>query len=590
MLLDVTNHDMNKVITNSETVREFYQLFSDIDILSHTFYNRDAYLASKTKQLITDAKHISKTANDPELSKTLDIFLINLRLFLSQCSDINTILKKRTEIDLKTHHELDKLENRISTLLLNYALNKEEPEYAEQLLSLAIGYRESLLLIGKLFAEYDFHNVPLVNTKLSQVVKEIEDLNLRLQTITASTPEVSQLGRNIIQKIQEYKIIIIRVEEAAQQFSMQIDTLSETKKLILMILKNIEATVFNAVSEVTTTIENIFITSVILVLVLCLLVILILAITTTYMIRTSIYKPMSSILEGITTFGQGNLSVRLDLNRKDEWNTIETAFNKMADELLASNKSKSEFLANMSHELRTPLHQILSFSQLGIKKIDAINKEKFLQYLSMIRVSGKHLLILLNDLLDLSKFESGKMKYEMIHNDLKLIVANLSIEFDGLLKEKNITLEISENNALTEIVCDRNRIGQIIRNLFSNAIKFTPAGKKINVSMALDKPINKQNQSNDKTESFLLFKISDQGVGIPENELDSIFDKFIQSSKTKTGAGGTGLGLAICREIISAHNGKIWAENNPEGGSTFSFLLPYQQMKKKQNQMSVDIS
>jgi signal transduction histidine kinase len=246
--------------------------------------------------------------------------------------------------------------------------------------------------------------------------------------------------------------------------------------------------------------------------------------------------------------------------------------------IIIANVAKSEFLSNMSHELRTPIHQILSFSQFGIKKIDTSKKEKIFHYFTKIQTSGKNLLSLLNDLLDLSKLESGKMDYEIQPIDLKEIINNVIIEFEALLKENKVNIEIKEIDIPTKTVGDESKIGQVIRNFLSNAIKFTPSDKKITVSIEHSELLIGQQQNGNKTVSALLVNVSDQGVGLPEGEFDSVFGKFIQSSKTKTGAGGTGLGLAICREIILAHNGKIWAKNNPEGGATFSFMLPYKQV------------
>jgi PAS domain S-box-containing protein len=245
-----------------------------------------------------------------------------------------------------------------------------------------------------------------------------------------------------------------------------------------------------------------------------------------------------------------------------------------------ANVAKSEFLSNMSHELRTPIHQILSFSQFGIKKIDTSKKEKIFHYFSKIQISGKNLLSLLNDLLDLSKLESGKMDYEIQPIDLKEIINNVITEFEALLKENNVNIVLKEIDIPAKTVGDESKIGQVIRNFLSNAIKFTPSSKKITLSIEHSELLIGQKQNGSKTVSALLVNVSDQGVGLPEGELDSVFDKFVQSSKTKTGAGGTGLGLAICKEIIKGHNGRIWAEHNPEGGATFSFMLPYEQNTK----------
>jgi PAS domain S-box-containing protein len=266
------------------------------------------------------------------------------------------------------------------------------------------------------------------------------------------------------------------------------------------------------------------------------------------------------------------LQQEIDERKQIEYNLLEAR--KDAE---FANTAKSEFLSNVSHEIRTPMHQILSYSKFGVDKIDKVEKEKLLHYFSKIDTIGRNLLSLLNDLLDLSKLESGKMDYDMRKSDLKQVINNVSNEFTSLANDKGVILDITESNIQTEIVCDEFKIGQVIRNFLSNAIKFTPKDKKIIISIEKNKLSIGQRKTDTGSIPVLCLKVIDQGLGIPDDELESVFDKFVQSSKTKTGAGGTGLGLAICKEIIQAHNGKIWAENNPEGGSTFSFMLPYEQ-------------
>lgn len=227
-----------------------------------------------------------------------------------------------------------------------------------------------------------------------------------------------------------------------------------------------------------------------------------------------------------------------------------------------ANKSKSEFLANMSHELRTPMHGILSFSDIGHQNIDTASKEKLASYFSNIQISGKRLLVLLNDLLDLSKLEAGKMEIRPIKSDLVSLMNNCYLEQSQRMLDLNLTIEINSQKDVMLGIFDSTRICQVITNILSNAIKFSPKGGKIFVEIIYieDKKIQ--------------FSLRDQGAGIPNDELETIFDSFIQSSKTKTGAGGTGLGLAISRQIIDAHHGKIWVKNVLSGGAIFNFTLP----------------
>jgi len=232
------------------------------------------------------------------------------------------------------------------------------------------------------------------------------------------------------------------------------------------------------------------------------------------------------------------------------------------DAALQSNIAKSEFLANISHELRPPLHGILSFSQFGIKKINSASPEKLLQYFLNIEVSGSRLLVLVNDLLDLSKIEAGQMDLNIQKTNLVEVFNRCQLEQQQRVKDLGLTVEINIPSNLVVGVFDAVRIGQVITNILSNAIKFSPKNSVLTATIEINR---------DKS---LLFTLKDSGIGIPEEELEDVFDAFVQSSKTNTGTGGTGLGLAISKQIISAHNGRIWAGNNEGGGVIFCFTLP----------------
>ena len=223
--------------------------------------------------------------------------------------------------------------------------------------------------------------------------------------------------------------------------------------------------------------------------------------------------------------------------------------------------AKSEFLANMSHELRTPLHGILSFTTFGLKKAETASREDLKRYFDKIERSGKTLLALITDLLDLSKLESGRMTYDFARHDLRTLVGTVADEFSSMAALRHIEIRPVSPDEPCSLVVDATKIIQVLRNLLGNAMKFSPEGGVIEVFVERD-------------ESIARIRVCDQGVGIPPSELEAIFDKFIQSSKTRTGAGGTGLGLAICREYIAGHQGRVWAENRPEGGAMFTFEIP----------------
>lgn len=274
-------------------------------------------------------------------------------------------------------------------------------------------------------------------------------------------------------------------------------------------------------------------------------------------------RSFNHMLDEIETRDKTLQGYTQDLEKAVEERT--NSLNLALNEAETANAAKSEFLANMSHELRTPLHGILSFSRFGLKKYQTAEPEKLLQYFDRINTSGERLLSLLNDLLDLSKLEAGQMALIKKPVELREIMESCVAEQSAWINEKKLNLILDAPILNTEANIDPVRISQVMTNLLSNSIKFSLEGKSIIINFLevnyFDRPA-------------IQVSIKDEGVGIPETELDSVFDKFIQSSKTKTNAGGTGLGLAICKEIIELHQGKIWAESNADQGATFSFILP----------------
>jgi signal transduction histidine kinase len=229
----------------------------------------------------------------------------------------------------------------------------------------------------------------------------------------------------------------------------------------------------------------------------------------------------------------------------------------------AANSAKGEFLTNMTHELRTPLHGILSFASFGMAAVAPTGNEEVLEFFQIIHHSGTTLLHLVNNLLDLAKLESGRMDFAFARTDLATVILTAIDELRALAQERGLQVELHRRAADPRAVADTPRLLQVLRNLLGNAIKFSPPGSRVEIDLE-DRP------------DGLAVCVRDQGVGIPEEELEAIFDKFIQSSKTRTGAGGTGLGLAICRQIIDGHGGRIWAENRAEGGAVLTFEIPRQ--------------
>jgi signal transduction histidine kinase/nitrite reductase/ring-hydroxylating ferredoxin subunit len=230
-----------------------------------------------------------------------------------------------------------------------------------------------------------------------------------------------------------------------------------------------------------------------------------------------------------------------------------------------ANHLKSEFLANMSHEFRTPLHGILSYARLGETRSGQASVEKIVNYFERIHQSGSRLGVLVNDLLDLAKLEAQRVDFMLRQADMVAVVERVCGDLEALMTNQGLTLAIDRQTASTIALIDTQQFHHAVQNLLSNAIKFSPAGSTITATFS-DAMLGDR--------EALALTIRDQGIGIPPGEEERIFDKFVQSSATKTGAGGTGLGLAITLEIVRAHHGSISARNHPDGGAMFEIRVP----------------
>ncbi len=231
-------------------------------------------------------------------------------------------------------------------------------------------------------------------------------------------------------------------------------------------------------------------------------------------------------------------------------------------EIEQANRLKSEFLANMSHELRTPLHTVIGFAELLAEETKGLLNPTQKRFVNHIHKDAQHLLALINEVLDLSKIEAGRLQLHREALDAGALLDDVlsSILPQGSAKsieiETNITVPVS-------IYGDRMRVKQILYNLLSNAVKFTPEGGHVRVDVT-------------SSEGFAEVSVSDTGIGIPSAEHDSIFDKFHQVGAATTSGmrEGTGLGLPITKRLVEEHGGRIWLESEPGKGSRFMFTLP----------------
>jgi signal transduction histidine kinase len=242
-------------------------------------------------------------------------------------------------------------------------------------------------------------------------------------------------------------------------------------------------------------------------------------------------------------------------------------FNEIQDksrQLEIANQHKSEFLANMSHELRTPLNAIIGFSEVLIERMFGELNEKQDDYLKDIHSSGKHLLSLINDILDLSKIEAGRMELDVESFDVPSALTNAMTLVRERAQRHGIALSLQVAPEVGELRADERKFKQILLNLLTNAVKFTPDGGRVDVRARL-------------ADGVLEVAVADTGIGIAPEDQQAVFEEFRQVGRHYTNKHeGTGLGLALTKRFVELHGGTLRLDSEVGKGSTFTFTLPSQ--------------
>ena len=269
------------------------------------------------------------------------------------------------------------------------------------------------------------------------------------------------------------------------------------------------------------------------------------------------------LLNATQVYSEGKKIFLLSIEDITHRKEFEEKLKKHATEIEIANKSKSDFLANMSHELRTPLNAIIGFSELLKDEMIGQLLPKQKNYITDIFLSGKHLLSLLNDILDLSKIEAGKMTLDLEKTDIPLLFErSLSIVKERALIH-NIKLNLDTKEDVRQIYVDTRKLKQVIYNLLSNAVKFTPDGGRIYVKVK-------------RVSNLLEFSVADTGIGISKKNIIRLFQPFVQlESSLNRKHEGTGLGLSLVKRIVELHGGSVKVKSELGKGSCFTVRIPY---------------
>jgi len=298
-----------------------------------------------------------------------------------------------------------------------------------------------------------------------------------------------------------------------------------------------------------------------------------------FSIRRWLYKPLKMLVDATESVTNGDNNITLDTSRKDEFGHLSTFLQHMLDNLAdqhnklretakaacEANTAKSAFLANMSHELRTPLNAIIGYSEIMLDEAGDRGDKIYIDDLHKTIKAGKHLLSLINDVLDLSKIEAGKMEVHAGRINVKALLEEIASTIDPLVKQRNNTFNIESDSSITFMHSDVTKVRQILINLLGNACKFAQNGQ-ITLKVQLQ---------SGKTDNNMIFHVIDTGIGIKEESLSTLFNAFTQEDNSTTRSySGTGLGLSICQHLCLLLGGHIKVQSSPGKGSCFTVTLP----------------
>ncbi len=325
----------------------------------------------------------------------------------------------------------------------------------------------------------------------------------------------------------------------------------------------------------------------------------------TFIVKKIIRNPLNTLVDATQRFAKGEMT-NISKYPKDEIGILIETFNYMVNEVAKSkmelekeltrrarlleereelvallqkaNKQlkeldtlKSAFIANMSHELRTPMNAIIGYTDLLLDEVDGPLNEDQKASLKKVSANARHLLQLINDVLDISKIESGKIELRPREVDLKELIDGIMVTFEPLIAKKGLTFTLNIEAGAEKLYVDEDKTKQILINLISNAVKFTHEG-----GITIEAKVSERGMDSEGKPQFVEILVKDTGIGIKREDLDKIFDKFAQADVSTTRQyEGTGLGLSIVRGLVALHKGMVWAESEVGKGSTFYILLPF---------------
>ncbi len=607
------SRDVRGIIENAQMSRDLSRVLTDTNLLVSTFYGHDEVLAKAKEGISGAAEKILAKSMDHTQRAGLQEFSTALSLLLEQCATMNTIQGQILAIDGSLHHILNQLEENVSKKLVDLVLAGDDSSVCEQIGALIPSYRESLLRITLSFSRLE--PAQESNHDLSNITDLLDNLHLRLRTLLASDPEVAAYGEKSLTGVVSYRENIAHFQKENAELHRRLIVLDGAKERILKSMQTTDMRSVDAVHFMEKEIRDITSSSANFVLSISATVVMLFAFFTYVFLLGNIRRPMESIRRSIMAVGAGDLQARVQLGRKDEWNVIEKALNKMIEELgnsydrLKNNhealaKAHSQMSENLqileseirqrrqaeketeklqrqllhaqkmeaigtlaggvAHDFNNLLQGIQGYSELLLLKAGDHNTRELQEILRAAKRGGE----LTRQLLTFSR----KVQSNLVSVDLNQVIGGLRDLLERTIaKMIKVTWHLRSN--LNFVNADASQIEQVLMNLAVNARDAMPDGGLLTIGtedIVIDRMYNTV-LPEIVPGPYVLLTVSDSGQGMDQETRNRIFDPFFT---TKAIGKGTGLGLAIVYGIVKSHKGHIVCYSEPAKGTTFKIYLP----------------
>lgn len=608
-------HDVNQNIGDALLLNDLSAVFSDTNLLVSTFFRNDAFLRSKSSELLTQARSIEHKSTSLPLKESVRHLTERLEQVFAQCGRVNAVLHRSDTLEQNIESTLTSLERTVSDKKISHVLEGQDPIFLEQLGVLISGYRETFLQITAAFLRTATNPSSEGSAK---IIRRLDSLQLRFQTLTASEPQIARYGPELMALAQAYRAAIIEYYDAINELRQRLASLEQAKAGVLSVTNEIDGHISASATGMTTRIAGVVGSTRSTIFGMAAAGFIILGFVAVAFLLTTIRKPMTAIRKSLERIQAGDLSTRISLNRSDEWTDLEQAVNRMTAELQESyaaltgkntelqyaqrtlelkiselereiearkraedeSKKLEEQLrqsqkmeavgtlaGGVAHDFNNMLTAIIGYGNMAL--LTAEPESRLERYLRQMLTAADRGAALTNSLL---AFSRGQVIAPQTV-DLNVVVRS----FETLLQQAvgdsvRFDLRLCEQPATT--VADSSQIQQSLFNLALNARDAMPDGGVFEIRTEVRRITDQEARELGLVSSglFVELRVTDNGTGMDSATLQRIFEPFFT---TKATGKGTGLGLAMVYGIVKQHRGIITARSEQGNGSSFSIVLPY---------------